>query len=84
MSHADTVNNWFRERLSGGPIAQHTPAYNQLVEALPDLITRLEVKLAAAADDANPVRAAPAKAAKAPPAGAPAAPLAGAKPDAAA
>lgn len=41
MQTADTVNSWFRDRLSSGPIARDTEAYNQLVEALPDLVTRL-------------------------------------------
>lgn len=42
MTKADIVNAWFRERLSSGPIARNTEAYNQLVGALPDLISRLE------------------------------------------
>ena len=42
MLVADTVNEWFRQRLAGGALAQHTPAYNQVVEALPALISALQ------------------------------------------
>jgi hypothetical protein len=53
----DIVDAWFRERLGGGPVARDTPAYNQVRDALPDLIARL--------DAAQPAPAPP-KTAKAP------------------
>ncbi|HEY2178100.1 MAG TPA: hypothetical protein VGH15_05910 [Caulobacteraceae bacterium] len=40
-SAADTVTAWFQERIATGEIARNTPAYNQVFEALPDLIDRL-------------------------------------------
>jgi hypothetical protein len=40
-SVANVVNTWFSERLASGPLARDTPAYNQVVSALPDLISRL-------------------------------------------
>lgn len=48
MATADIVNTWFRERLANGPIARDTPAYNQLFEALPDLVSRLDAAAAPA------------------------------------
>lgn len=41
MSVADTVSTWFRERLAGGALARDTAAYNQVLQALPDLTARL-------------------------------------------
>lgn len=38
---SDIVNGWFTDRLAGGPLARDTLAYNQVVNALPDLIERL-------------------------------------------
>lgn len=67
MSTADTVNEWFRERLCGGELARHTPAYNQVAEALQDLIARLDPP-APAVPEPPPAPApalAPAKASKA-------------------
>lgn len=40
-SAANVVNTWFSERLASGALARDTPAYNQVVSALPDLISRL-------------------------------------------
>ena len=56
MSVADTVNEWFRQRLAGGPLAQHTPAYNQVAAALPALIAELggETAVAPASNAAAP------------------------------
>lgn len=65
MSKADIVNGWYRERLSSGPIAQHTPAYNQLVDALSDLIARLDAAEDPAASEPAPAAAKAAKASKA-------------------
>ncbi|MGC1300929.1 MAG: hypothetical protein WA840_01020 [Caulobacteraceae bacterium] len=42
MSTADVVNEWFRQRLANGPLARDTPAYNQVAQALPALISSLE------------------------------------------
>jgi len=42
MSKADLVNEWFRQSLSGGPLARDTEAYNQVVGALPGLIAKLD------------------------------------------
>lgn len=35
------VDGWFNERIKRGPIAHHTPAYNQAYQAIPDLKARL-------------------------------------------
>lgn len=59
-SNADIVNAWGAERLAGGEIGRHTPAYNQAMAALPDLIRRLE---------ANAPRSTPPKGGKTPPEG---------------
>lgn len=72
MSKADIVNDWFRQSLAGGPLAQHTPGYNQVIAALPALIARLD-----AADPGAGPR--PSKATKA---AVPPAPPANADPDA--
>ena len=42
MTTADIVNTWFRECIACGAIARDTPAYNQAVAALPDLLVRLD------------------------------------------
>lgn len=42
MPVAEIVNTWFHERLGVWPLAGHTEAYNQVAEALPDLIARLD------------------------------------------
>lgn len=42
MSHADIVNQWFQDRLRGGPLARDTEAYNQASNAIADLIERLD------------------------------------------
>jgi hypothetical protein len=65
MSNADVVNTWFRERLSSGPLARDTAAYNQVNGARLDLIARLDAAAAAtsAGTQAAPgVAAAPAPA----------------------
>lgn len=41
MSVDDIVKTWFTENCAGGPLARDTEAYNQVVGALPDLISRL-------------------------------------------
>lgn len=61
------VDGWFNERIKRGPIAQHTPAYNQAYQALPDLKARIAKVLEeepAAPAASEPV--APAAEAKAP------------------
>ena len=55
MSIAEIVNTWSRERLGCWPLAGHTEAYNQVAEALPELISRLE---AAAAPPSAPPKSA--------------------------
>ena len=65
-SNADIVNEWFRERLSSGPLARSTEGHNQLVAALPALIATLDAaakppkapKPSAAASTAPPPSAA--------------------------
>jgi len=42
MSTADIVNEWFRERLSSGPLGRSTDAHNQVVGVLPALIAALD------------------------------------------
>jgi hypothetical protein len=42
MSNADIVNSWFAARISSGAVGRNTEAYNQVVEALPDLIASLD------------------------------------------
>jgi hypothetical protein len=49
MSTADIINSWFRDRCAGGPLGRDTEAYNQVAEALPDLIARVEAAAPAAA-----------------------------------
>lgn len=38
-----TVDAWFIDRIAKGPIAHHTPAYNQAYHARTDLKSRLAV-----------------------------------------
>lgn len=65
MSSRSIVDTWFRERLAGGPVARDTPAYNQVRDALPDLIARLDAASPAPSPAPSPAKAA--KAAKAAP-----------------
>ena len=77
MSHADIVNAWFRERLVGGELGRYTPGFNQVQEALGDLVERLDAAFpsGAAAAPSPPDVKAPAKASPQPdPAAEPAAP----------
>lgn len=54
MSKADIVHSWFAQRLgSSGPLSRDTDAYNQVVDALPDLIAQLDGLDAPAADPAD-------------------------------
>lgn len=57
-SNADVVNTWAAERLAGGDIGRHTPAYNQAMAAVPDLIARLEANAAPAAKPPKTAKAA--------------------------
>lgn len=41
MPVTDIVNTWFRDTCAGGPLARNTEAYNQVIQALPELIARL-------------------------------------------
>ena len=42
MTTAEIVRAWFAERLASGPLARDTDAYNQVFNALPDLIAALD------------------------------------------
>lgn len=49
MSKAPIVKAWFSERLASGALARDTEAYNQVVAAMPDLISRIDADAAAIA-----------------------------------
>ena len=42
---SQTINEWYSERLRGGPLAQNTEAYNQVFQAKADLVARLQALL---------------------------------------
>lgn len=50
MAISVIVNNWFRDRIANGAVARDTEAYNQVAEALPDLIERLAPAVPASTD----------------------------------